>query len=136
MEKRLFLALAALGIFLAAFRPTAAQENNQAVFDEILDLYKSYDVILFGEQHDGKLNHDFRLDLLKSPKFADIVQDIVIESGNSLYQDVLDDFILKLKDVSGRDLQKVWRNTTMTTGVWDPPIYEKFIRAVRDVNAS
>ena len=122
---------------LALAAPAArAQAGPQAVLDEILDLYKTRDVVLFGEMHDAKLNYEFRLALLKYPRFADTVQDIVIESGNSLYQETLDDFILKLKDVPPQDLRPVWRNTTMPTGVWDPPIYEAFIRAVREVNAA
>lgn len=119
-----------------AASPSFAQSDPRIVCDEILDLFQSHDVILFGEQHDAKLNFEFRMALLRSPKFADVVQDIVIESGNSSYQGLLDDFILKLRDVPIRDLQQVWRNTTTPTGVWDPPMYEEFVRAVREVNAS
>lgn len=137
MAKSPFPTIVVLMSILALAAPASyAQGGLQAVFDEILDLYKTQDVLLFGEMHDAKLNYEFRLALLKYPRFADTVQDIVIESGNSLYQETLDDFILKLKDVPPQDLRPVWRNTTMPTGVWDPPIYEAFIRAVREVNAA
>jgi len=137
VAKSPFPTIVVLMSILALTAPASyAQGGLQAVFDEILDLYKTHDVVLFGEMHDAKLNYEFRLALLKYPSFADTVQDIVIESGNSLYQETLDDFILKLKDVPPQDLRPVWRNTTMPTGVWDPPIYEAFIRAVREVNAA
>lgn len=137
MAKSPFPTIVVLMSILALAAPASyAQGGLQAVFDEILDLYKTHDVVLFGEMHDAKLNYEFRLALLKYPRFADTVQDFVIESGNSLYQETLDDFILKLKDVPPQDLRPVWRNTTMPTGVWDPPIYEAFIRAVREVNAA
>jgi hypothetical protein len=137
VAKSPFPTIVVLMSILALAAPASyAQGGLQAVFDEILDLYKTHDVVLFGEMHDAKLNYEFRLALLKYPRFADTVQDFVIESGNSLYQETLDDFILKLKDVPPQDLRPVWRNTTMPTGVWDPPIYEAFIRAVREVNAA
>lgn len=137
MAQRPFRTIVVLMSLFALAAPAAhAQNGLQAVFDEILELYKTHDVVLFGEMHDARLNYEFRLALLRYARFADVVQDIVIESGNSLYQETLDDFILKLKDVPPQDLRLVWRNTTMPTGVWDPPIYEAFIRAVREVNAS
>jgi len=137
MPNRLLKTIATSGLLLLiASSPASAQSNQRAVLDEILKLYKSYDVVLLGEQHDGKLSFEFRMALLRHPRFGSIVQDIVIESANSLYQDLLDDFVLRLKNISAGDLQMVWRNTTMPTGVWDPPIYEEFIRAVRTLNAS
>jgi hypothetical protein len=137
LAKRPIQAIVVFLLLLPLTAPASyAQNDLQAVFDEIIDLYKTHDVVLFGEMHDAKLNYDFRLALLKYRKFADTVQDIVIESGNSFYQDILDDFILKLRDVPVTELQVIWRNTTMPTGVWDPPIYEAFIRTVREVNAS
>jgi len=112
----------------------AQSSPSQAASNEILGLFASHDVVLFGEQHDARLNYEFRLELLRSPGFADVVQDIVIESGNSLYQDLLDEYVLELQDVPIQELRQVWRNTTMTSGVWDPPIYEAFVHAVREVN--
>jgi len=121
---------------LLAAAPPARAQGERAVFDQVLDLYKTHDVVLLGEQHDRRLNFEFRMALLKHPKFASTVQDIYIECANSRYQQVLDDFVLKLEDVPAERLREVWRNTTMPTGVWDSPIYEEFIRAVRSVNAS
>ena len=127
--------VAPLLALLAVASPARAQ-GERAVLDQVLDLYKTHDVVLLGEQHDRRLNFEFRMTLLKHPKFASTVQDIVIECANSRYQQVLDDFVLKLQDVPAERLREVWRNTTMPTGVWDSPIYEEFIRAVRSVNAS
>ncbi len=135
MKKTIAKAWVAAAAFLLIAIPAAyAQDRQKAVFDEIIDLYKTHDVVLFGEEHDRQWNHDFRLALLRYPKFIEAVNDIVIECGNSLYQDLLDDYIVKLKDVPAKDLQLVWRNTTQVSGVWDSPLYEEFIRAVRKVN--
>lgn len=134
--RRVIVAVSVWSALAAPLSVDAQSSPSQAVFDEILGLFESHDVVLFGEQHDAWLNYEFRLGLLGSPGFADVVQDIVIESGNSMYQDLLDDYVLELRDVPMQDLRRVWRNTTMPTGVWDPPIYEAFVHAVRDLNVS
>ncbi|MDH3892235.1 MAG: hypothetical protein OEV49_14245 [candidate division Zixibacteria bacterium] len=103
-------------------------------FDSILDLYDEYRVVHLGERHWNMTDYDFRISLINYPRFAEVVDDIVIESGNYLYQHVLDEFIVELKDPPKSELQKVWRNTVVTTGVWDATIYKEFIYAVRAVN--
>src|SRR5262249_24386397 len=55
--------------------------------------------------------NDLILTLIRDPTFAKKVNDIEIECGNSLYQDLLDRYT-SAGDVSFRDVQKVWRNTT------------------------
>jgi hypothetical protein len=62
-----------------------------------------------------------------------VVNDIVVESGNALYQDVMDRFIHGA-EVDPAELRQAWENTTQAHWVWDKPIYEEFFRAVRDVN--
>jgi hypothetical protein len=108
--------------------------DNNGTFDSILDLYEKYDIVHLGERHWNMTDYNFRVALLNYPRFAEIVDDIVIESGNYLYQDVLDRYILELEDVPKSDLQKVWRNTVVVSGVWDATIYKDFIHAVRKVN--
>ena len=68
------------------------------------------------------------------PGFPEKVDDVVIEFANSRYQEVLDDYLLKLEEVPRDRLKQVWRNTSQTTGVWDSPVYEAFLRALREVN--
>jgi hypothetical protein len=136
MRYRCSSVVVAILLALLAVSSPARAQNERAVLDQVLALYKTHDVVLLGEQHDRRLNFEFRMALLKHPKFASTVQDIVIECANSRYQQVLDDFVLRLQDVPAERLRDVWRNTTMPTGVWDSPIYEEFIRAVRAVNAS
>jgi hypothetical protein len=102
----------------------------------ILDAFETHDVVALGEgMHGNEQGHIFRLSLLRDPRFSATVNDIVVEFGNSLYQDVMDRFV-RNDDVSPRDLQQVWQNTTNAHGPWDKPIYEEFFRAVRSVNAS
>jgi hypothetical protein len=73
--------------------------------------------------------------LIREPRFADVVNDIVVESGNSRFQDVVDAFVSG-RQVPDTTLRQVWQNTTVANFVWERPIYEQFFRTVRDVNAS
>ena len=85
--------------------------------------------------HDNEQGHAFRLSLIRDPRFATTVNDIVVECGNFRYQDLMDRFV-RGDDVPYDALRRVWQNTTQPDSLWDTPIYEEFFRAVRAVNAS
>jgi hypothetical protein len=102
----------------------------------ILDAFTTHQVVALGEgNHGNEQGHALRLSLIRDPRFAATVNDIVVEFGSALYQDVMDRFV-RGEAVAPAELSQVWRNTTEPTGVWDAPIYEEFFRAVRAVNAS
>jgi hypothetical protein len=115
-------------------RVSRASEGDSAVFEDILSLYEVYDIVHIGERHWNMTDYKFRVGLINHPGFVEIVDDIVIESGNYLYQDLLDIYILDLEDVPQDQLCKVWRNTVLPTGVWDATIYKEFVYRVREVN--
>lgn len=104
--------------------------------DAILDAFQHHSVVALGEgNHGNEQGHAFRLALIRDPRFAATVNDIVVEVGNARYQDVMDRFV-RGEAVADEELWQAWRNTTQPTGVTDLPIYEAFYRAVRSVNAS
>ena len=118
-------------LFLGA---TGASEGENAVFEDILSLYEQYDIVHIGERHWNMTDYDFRIKLINHPRFAEVVDDIVIESGNYLYQGLLDKYILNLENVPEDRLSRVWRDTVLPTGVWDATIYKEFVHRVREVN--
>jgi hypothetical protein len=69
--------------------------------------------------------------LVSSPQFADKVDDIVVEYGNSLYQKAVDRYI-NGEDVPLEEVQKAWRNTMALGPV--SPVYPSLYEAVRLVN--
>src|SRR5579862_1841485 len=101
----------------------------------ILDAFKTHDIVALGEPHGDEQAAQFRLSLIRDPRFAATVNDIVVESGESSYQLMMDRFI-KGENVPEKELQQAWQNTTGPGVIWDAPIYEQLFRAVRDVNAS
>jgi len=58
-----------------------------------------------------------------------------VESGNSLYQGMMDRFISG-EDIPDRELRKAWQNTTQPHDVWDRPVFEGLFREVRNLNAT
>jgi len=102
----------------------------------ILAAFRSHSVVALGEGlHGNEQGHAYRLALIRDPRFAATVNDIVVECGNARYQDVMDRFV-RGDDVSDDALRPVWQDTTQNSAVWDRPIYEEFFRAVPAVNAS
>ena len=80
-------------------------------------------------------SHAVRLALVRDPRFAARVQDIVVEFGNARLQPLIERYV-DGGDVDEAELRHVWQDTTQFSGVWDRPIYGDFFRAVREVNAS
>ncbi|MFM0156879.1 MULTISPECIES: hypothetical protein [Paraburkholderia] len=67
----------------------------------ILEAFKFHDVVaLCDGGHGCEQAYALRVSLIRAPRFADIVNDIVVESGNSLYQGMMDRF------VAGEDIPK------------------------------
>lgn len=102
----------------------------------IMDALRSHSIVALGEgDYGNEQGHAFRLSLIRDPRFANSVNDIVVEFGNALHQDIMDRFV-QGDEVSDAALREVWRNTTGPGIGWDRPIYEEFFRAVRAVNVS
>jgi hypothetical protein len=101
----------------------------------ILEAFKTHQIVALGEPHAIEQAHEFRLSLIRDPRFSRIVNDIAFECGNARYQDVMDRFI-RGDAVPESSVQPAWRNTVASPGTTcDLPIYSDFIRAVRALNA-
>lgn len=103
-------------------------------YQQVIGLFDDAQIVFLGERHWSKQDSDFRIALLKHRDLAYQIDDLVIEFGNSLYQNRLDAYFLDLQDISDGELSQVWRNTTQTSGVWDSPVYERFLLELRKVN--
>jgi Haem-binding uptake, Tiki superfamily, ChaN len=102
--------------------------------DAIIEACRSHQIVALGEAHDNEQEQAVRLALIRDPRFARCVNAIVVEFGNALYQDTIDRFV-RGEEVPQQTLRRVWQDTTQHA-VWDSPIYEEFLRAVRTVNHS
>jgi hypothetical protein len=127
---RLVLILLLTSALYAAPKPATPAEPATV----IVDAFRMHQLVALAEgQHWNEQGHAFRMSLVRDPRFAKVVNDIVVESGSSRYQAVMDRFIAG-EDVSYNELRHAWEDTTAPNFVFDMPIYEEFFRAVRDVN--
>jgi hypothetical protein len=112
---------------------SAGRDFNDTVFEA----FKTHRLVGIGETETfGSLqNHyDVLAMLLADPRLPEVVDDIVVEFGNALYQGTIDRFIAG-QPVNDADLRLVWRNTTASPlETWDGPVYEQLYRTVRAVN--
>ena len=112
--------------------PTAPVEPISA----LIRTFESHAIVAVSEApHGSEQLHSFLVSLVRDPRVATVVNDIVVEFGNARYQDLIDRFVSG-DDVPPRALQRVWQDTTQVTDVWDRAVYEEFYRAVRDANVN
>jgi hypothetical protein len=131
------LTLAAL---LAAILPialpkpsTAAEPVVRPAIDGILAAFETYPLVGLGDLHELANELELYAALVRDPRFAAAVGNVVVEFGASQHQDILDRY-LNGEDVAYDELAKVWRNTV----AWDPSVmavgYQTFFAQVRAVN--
>jgi hypothetical protein len=119
--------------------PQQAQASAKAAvplepITAIIGAFKTHRIVALDEgNHGNEQGHKFRLALIRDPRFSKVVNDIVVETGNSLYQDVMDRFVSG-EEVPEKELRQVWQNTVVTSALWDAPIYREFFVAMRDLN--
>lgn len=119
----------------AAASAVPRRPGQAGLTDAVLAAFRTHRLVALGEAHILQEHHDVLQTLISDPRLPAVVDDIVVEFGNALYQDMIDRFILDVRPVNDADLRPVWRNTTQSpAGTWDNPVYEQFFRRVRAVN--
>src|SRR5690349_5517565 len=131
-------AVARIGVVLlsatAHAQSTRVAPTPREAVSEVLNLFERYSIVALSEgPHNNQKGHDFRMALVRDPRFGRLVNDIVVEFGNSRYQAVMDRFTSGA-DVPYREIRQVWENTTIPGTLWDSPIYYEFFSTIRDVN--
>jgi hypothetical protein len=104
-------------------------ENANAA---VLDAFKTHDIVMLGEIHGNKQEYEWLRSLVGTSEFADTVDEIVMEFGNSLYQKSVDRYVSG-EDVRLEQVQKAWRNTVGAIGP-PSPVYGTIYQTVRETN--
>ena len=102
--------------------------------DFVIDAFDRFPLVGFSEpRHGAGGTREFLTSLVRHPRFAGTVNDIVVEFGNARYQDVADRYVAG-EQVASDQLKQIWENTTVVTGVWTAPMYEGMLTEVRSLN--
>jgi hypothetical protein len=105
------------------------------VIPGILDAFRTYRVVSYPGGHtDGNEVQAQLRALIRDPRFAAIVNDIVVEFAGSRYQDLMDRYI-RGEDVSDAAVRSAWLNTVQAGTALDNANTAAFFRTVREVNA-
>jgi hypothetical protein len=120
--------LLVLGSLCATQRDPKPENATAAV----LNAFGTHDIVIFGEIHGNKQEYEWLRSLVATSEFADRVDDIVMELGNSLYQKSVDRYTSG-EDVPMEQVQKAWRNTVGAIGP-PSPVSASLYQAVRETN--
>lgn len=115
-----------------------AQTNSVTVkpaLDGVFSAFRSHPVVAFGDPHGLAEQMEFYAAVVRDPRFASAVGNVVVEFGASSQQAVIDRYVGG-ETVPYTELRKVWNDTVG----WAPPPalvgFIKFFAAVRETNKS
>jgi hypothetical protein len=125
----------ALAVIVGCAGATAGAIQPENAADFIVSTFQNYPIVAL-DRAEGDGNQS-EVELLKalfaSSKLDDRIDDVVIESGNSRYQNVLDRYVSG-GQVPLQELQAVWRESTQMFGAEADPTTLEVIQAVRARN--
>ena len=114
---------------------TAAQRGQprpQEPIAAIVEAFRTHDLVAVSDPHGNLQTQLFLRTLITDPRFAAVVNDIVIEVGNARYQDVMDRYI-RGEQIPIEAVRPAWQNTTVANQIWaDEVLFE----SIRTGNAS
>src|SRR5215216_201108 len=118
---------------VSANQQSASNAAPAPAVPPILDAFATHDVVMISDPHGRAQMQSFLLALIRDSRFPAAVQDVVIEAGNSRYQDIVDRFV-RGDAVNETTLRKAWDDTTVPNALGTET--EELIGAVRDVNSA
>lgn len=139
MECRLRWVVVLFSALLVTLHPgdpaRAAEPIVQPAVDGILAAFATHPLVGLADRHDLANALEFYAAIVRDPRFATEVGNVVAEFGASQHQAILDRY-LDGKDVPYAEIAKVWRDTV----AWSPTVlgvgYQAFFAQVRAVNLS
>src|SRR5215831_2868975 len=120
--------------YVSSQLPAAMPENP---VDVVLEAFRTHPIVALGEgvSHGDETAYQFRLALIRDPRFTQTVTDVVVEFGSARFQDTIDRFT-RGESVSEDSLRHVWQDTTQPQQLADATIYQDLLRAIRTLNAT
>jgi len=144
------IASAAVGMFLSA---TIVSTQNQSAgaslsvqdprsrgipvepIGAIVNAFRSHAIVTIEDAHGDQQVLAFTLALIRDRRFVAVVNDLVVETGNARYQDLMDRYT-RGEDVPLSALRQVWENHTVPGALAQSTTIPEVYRAVREINSS
>ncbi len=128
-----FLILTATPNIYIARNETVCYSFGSTIPVNILSLFKSFRAVGIGEFHYNQELWDMVERLIDEPEFPHAVRNITFEGGNSLYQGLIDRYIL-LGQGTDASIKQIWRNNTQINTTFDAPVYLRMLKHIRELN--
>ncbi len=121
---------------LAQDRPAAppGQPKIERAVDGIFAAFAEHPLVGLGEHHNLAEAGAFYVALVRDPRFATEVGNLVVETGGAAHQDVIDRYVGG-QDVPYAELRQVWTDLVGWTPDQVGQMYPDLFAAVRKVNA-
>ena len=132
VPRNTFVRFGIAAILWLALSPAVSAAPSSPAIAEIAKQFDNHPLIMIGELHRSREIHAFLQQMLRDPAFICIVDDIVVEFGNSRLQNLADAYVSG-GDVTETQLQSLWRETAVPL-TWNSPVYRQFYETVRDIN--
>jgi hypothetical protein len=134
MKNRIYIFALSVLFYPASYAQTTTEPSPCDGQKAIIQFFHEKPLVAIGEVHGHAQLYDFLNALVQQKEFYSQVNDIVIESGNALYQPILDRYISG-ENVEMKELQQVWMNTTQSpVDPWRHTGYFNLLKTVRDLN--
>lgn len=127
-----FIALA----FLSFAGPSrAAEPVVSPAVDGVLAAFQTHPLVGLSDEHGLANEGEFYNRLVRDPRFAAEVGNVVVEFGGASHQDTLDRYLAG-EDVPYAELRKVWSDVVGWVPTVTAVMYQTFFAEVRTVNRS
>ena len=131
----MFAATLAVTSIAGAQTPNPPAPTVRPAIDGILAAFEKHALVGLGDMHGMAQQEDFYVTLIRHPRFAKEVGNVVVEFGSATHQDILDRYV-NGGDVSYAELRSMWSDVVG----WTPTVtglgYVNFFVQVRTINLS
>ncbi len=130
---RAFLRWWSAVVLLTGTIASPAAADLTPTVESLLRLWDDADLVCLGEHHGDLDDHALRMALVRHPDFAARFRLVIVEFVNPVHQDLLDRWVVQGEDIPLSRLRPLWRDAG-ASAIWDLPIYEEFLRTLREIN--
>src|SRR5580693_9458721 len=88
---------------------TGANPTVSPAIDGIIAIFRDHPLVGLGDDHGLAQEEDFYAALIRDPRFAQEVGNVILETGEASSQPVIDRYV-NGENVPYEDLRKVWSN--------------------------
>ena len=129
------VAILAVASLAGAQTPSRAAPTVRPAIDGILAAFEKHPLVGIGDAHNLAQQEDFFVTLIRDPRFAKEVSNVVVEFGTATHQDILDRYINGAA-VPFAELRRVWSDAVGATPTVTGLGYVNFFAQVRTTNLS